>query len=270
MGLKSDQHTCSLPTCPSLNCSFYFSPHLRKQDARFFFSLSPLCTFQRWARRTATIERSKPPPLPRRRSSVEWMAVFEAPSWALAKRWKKGRKNLSFWACPPRHFILCQGSTRFTGQTLDRGHLLAFLHLRARPDVNVQPPPAPPPKKHNRPRLPNASAVGNAHPPLLSTLPPPSASPPCVLENSQNHRLLYLHPTAPSFIIILRSLHERRSFSRPAVITVIHVYDSRHCNASIAGYFSSDKWNWAPQASVQMKCKKTVSHFVGGKKHEVN
>lgn len=37
MGLKSDQHTCSLPTCPSLNCSFYFSPHLRKQDARFFF-----------------------------------------------------------------------------------------------------------------------------------------------------------------------------------------------------------------------------------------
>lgn len=174
MGLKSNQHTCSMPTCPNLHCSFYFSPHLRKQDARFFFSLSPLCTFQRWALRTATTERSKPPPLPRRRSSVEWMAVFEAPSWALAKRRKKGRKNLSFWACPPRHFILCQGSTRFTGQTLDRGHLLAFLDLRTRPDVNVQPPP---PKKNTTDhdslmRQRSATPTRPSYPPCLPPAPP--------------------------------------------------------------------------------------------------
>lgn len=91
-----------------------------------------------------------------------------------------------------------------------------------------------------------------------------------VLEYSQNHRLLYLHPLAPSFIIILLSLHERCSFGRPAVITVIHVYDSRHWKASTVGFFSSDKLNEAPQASVQMKCRKTVSHFAGRKNHKVN
>lgn len=103
-------------------------------------------------------------------------------------------------------------------------------------------PPTPPKKKTHHDSLMrqwSATPTRPSYPPCL----PKAALRQCVLENSQNHRLLYLHPMAPSFIIILHSLHERCSFSCAAVITVIHVYDSRHWNAPTVGYFSSDKLN---------------------------
>lgn len=226
MGLKSDL-TCNRPNCPKLNCSFYFF-HFRNQNARFFFPLYPLCTFLRWALRTATIDQPKPPPLPRRRhfSGVDGRLWSSESSACQAVEERK--EKLVVLSLPAASFHPLPGI-----------HTVHQAHFGLRPPLcfprfthssrHQHASPHPPKKSHHDSLMRQWSATPTrpSYPPCLPRAPPRQ----CVLENSQNHRLLYLHPLAPSFIIILCSLHERCSLGCPAVITVIHVYASRHWNA---------------------------------------
>lgn len=150
--------------------------------------------------------------------------------WSTEQRLpNSGRKErkLVVWACPSCHFILCQKSPRFTRQTLDRGHILGFLDLHGCPDVSM-----PSPTAQNQPATDSLVRQQSTPPPPPTPLTHAASLQHlhhCVLENSLTTGSSPPPPPHPCSLFHYHSmcLHERHSFSNSAVITVIHVYDSR-------------------------------------------
>lgn len=173
---------------------FICSPYFSNQIACFFFPLYPLCTFWWWAPCTNQRIQASSPAKTALFSGVDGRLWSAEPSTCQAAEERK--EKLVVLSLPAASFYLLPGIHTVHWTNFGPGPPLCFPRLTHSSRLECAPSPK------IRPRLPNASVVGNAHPTLLSTLPPNSASPPTcpwVLSKPQaplpppNGRLFHYH-----------------------------------------------------------------------------